>query len=147
MIRLFDGSYAFLSNFFDYCPVRYDGQVYRNSEAAYQANKSTDKNVQKKFHAIGPGAAKRLGQNIQLRSDWDDVRADIMRGVVHAKFTQHPDLAAMLLRTGDEELMEGNYWHDNYFGDCQCQQCRNIPGQNMLGKILMEERKQLKNSG
>lgn len=63
-----------------------------------------------------------------------------MRRVVHAKFTQNPALAIMLLGTGSSELEEGNSWHDNYFGNCYCPACQNIKGKNMLGKILMEER-------
>ena len=140
MIVLFAGTYSFLSNFFDYCPVTYEGLTYRNSEAAYQAAKSVNTEDRKMFCDINPGKAKALGKKIQLRPDWDNVKADVMRAVIRAKFTQHPELTNWLIATGDEELVEGNYWHDNFFGDCRCPACRDNPGLNMLGKILMEER-------
>lgn len=38
------------------------------------------------------------------------------------------------------EIVEGNYWHDNYWGNCTCDKCKNIEGQNKLGKILMKIR-------
>jgi len=56
---------------------------------------------------------------------------------VRAKFEQNPDLAAKLIATGDEELVEGNTWGDTYWGVC-----RGV-GQNKLGKILMNVRQEL----
>ena len=49
-----------------------------------------------------------------------------------------------LLATGDELLVEGNYWHDNYFGFCYCEKCSQLPKHNQLGKILMRIREELK---
>lgn len=37
-----------------------------------------------------------------------------MNDAVYEKFKQNPNLAKKLLTTGDEELVEGNYWHDTY---------------------------------
>jgi predicted NAD-dependent protein-ADP-ribosyltransferase YbiA (DUF1768 family) len=51
-----------------------------------------------------------------------------------------------LLDTGDEELVEGTTWHDNIWGNCSCPKCKNIPGQNRLGKLLMQIREEIKNS-
>jgi predicted NAD-dependent protein-ADP-ribosyltransferase YbiA (DUF1768 family) len=50
----------------------------------------------------------------------------------------------MLLATGDEELIEGNTWHDNTWGNCVCQKCQDIPGRNMLGMLLMELRTEIR---
>ena len=49
-------------------------------------------------------------------------------------------LGGKLDMTGLEEIVEGNYWHDNYWGNCTCDKCKNIEGQNKLGKILMKIR-------
>ena len=144
MIVLFRGTYSFLSNYFDYCPVSYEGLTYRNSEAAYQAAKAVNPEDRKMFCNVDPDTAKAFGKTVKLRPDWDDVKADVMRAVVRTKFTQHPELTNWLISTGDEELVEGNYWHDNFFGDCRCPACRDNPGLNMLGKILMEEREHQK---
>ena len=39
-----------------------------------------------------------------------------MEKVVRAKFTQNPHLARFLVETGDAELIEGNSWHDTFWG-------------------------------
>ena len=87
---------------------------------------------------LNPSEAKRLGRRMRLRSDWEQVKYDVMLDVVRAKFNQHPDLAQKLLATGDEELVEGNDWGDTYWGVC------NGRGKNMLGKILMRVRAELR---
>jgi predicted NAD-dependent protein-ADP-ribosyltransferase YbiA (DUF1768 family) len=43
-----------------------------------------------------------------------------------------------LLETGDAELVEGNWWDDTFWGVC------NGVGQNNLGKILMDTRRELR---
>ena len=70
-----------------------------------------------------------------------------MEYVVECKFYQNPELLQKLIDTGDEELVEGNTWHDNFWGNCTCEKCRDIPGENHLGKILMDIRKKYKNQG
>lgn len=63
-----------------------------------------------------------------------------MVGVLICKFG-NPELRKILLSTGDEELVEDTTsWHDNIWGNCDCPRCRNIPGQNLLGKALMQVR-------
>jgi predicted NAD-dependent protein-ADP-ribosyltransferase YbiA (DUF1768 family) len=67
------------------------------------------------------------------------VRVTVMKAVVRMKFLQNPELLKQLKETGDEELIEGNTWHDNFWGICYCGKCKK--GLNTLGKILMEVRK------
>ena len=50
-------------------------------------------------------------------------------------------LRAKLLATGDAELIEGNYWHDTFWGMC------NGKGENHLGRLLMEVRSELRVDG
>jgi len=59
-----------------------------------------------------------------------------MREAVRAKFTRHPELAAVLLGTGDAVLVEHTV-NDNYWGDGG-----DGSGQNWLGRILMEMREE-----
>lgn len=146
-INSFNGGYRYLSNFYEDAPVMLDGLHFRNSEAAYQAGKAATLSVRKLFAGLTPDEAKKLGKAIAIRADWPDIRADHMRRVIHAKFTQNPLLAEALIATGSADLEEGNHWHDNFFGNCYCPACRKIPGQNMLGKILMEERDRLSRAG
>ena len=51
----------------------------------------------------------------------------------------NPDLKEKLLATGNEELVEGNWWGDQYWGICDG------IGKNKLGKLLMKVRKELAN--
>ena len=127
----------FLSNFF-LCNITIDGITYNSAEAAFQAQKVLDDEEKKKFISITPIQAKRLGKKVKLREDWEEVKVDIMRGIVRCKFTQNPDLAEKLIQTGDTELIEGNKWRDYFWGMC------NGKGKNNLGKILMEVREEFK---
>ena len=43
------------------------------------------------------------------------------------KFKREP-LRSQLINTGDEELVEGNHWCDNYWGDCTCADVKADPG-------------------
>lgn len=79
---------------------------------------------------------------MQLRKNWEEVKDNVMEEIIKNKFST-PELAAKLKSTGKEELIEGNYWHDNYWGNCTCQKCATIKGKNKLGKILMKIRSEL----
>ncbi len=74
------------------------------------------------------------------RADWDVVRVDIMRGIIRAKADQHEYVRRKLLATGDRELIEDS-WRDEFWGWGP-----NRDGQNMLGKLWMEVRAELRNA-
>lgn len=142
MICEFEGKYAFLSNFFP-SSILYEGIVYPTNEHFFQAMKTLDQEERKKIAAADtPGKAKRLGRHVQLRADWEQIKVDVMRTGLMLKFTD-AELAQKLIDTGDEELIEGNWWHDNTWGSCFCSDCINKPGRNLLGMLLMELRKEL----
>ncbi|MBX0327962.1 NADAR family protein [Oscillochloris sp. ZM17-4] len=86
-----------------------------------------------------PRAAADMGRDRRrpLRADWEQVKDDVMRAAVRAKFCAHADLRAELLATGDAALVE-NAPGDYYWG-CGA----DGSGKNMLGKILMEVRAEL----
>ncbi len=73
-----------------------------------------------------------------LRPDWEAVKDDIMRDAVRTKFRQHAELRAILAGTGDAKIVEHTekdaYWGDGGDGS----------GKNMLGRILMEIREELR---
>lgn len=140
VISSFRGEYAFLSNFY-FADMEFAGDGVSTVEHLYQAAKSTT--VSDWFAILAattPGKAKRLGRNICVRSDWDSVKAAVMKVCIDLKFDQNIDLASRLLDTGDALLEEGNYWHDNYWGNCTCKKCESIVGQNTLGQLLMKKR-------
>lgn len=72
------------------------------------------------------------------RRDWDDVKVPIMKRLLHAKAAQHEYVTRKLLATGDRELVE-NSWRDDFWGWGP-----NQDGQNMLGKLWMEVRAELR---
>lgn len=136
----FDGQYSFLSNFSPAVFV-WDDITWANSEAAYQAAKSLDREVRLAFAELtDPVAAKRGGKRIALRPDWNEVKFDIMYDIVYEKFHQNPILAKKLLQTKDAILEEGNHWGDKIWGVCPAGSGN---GQNWLGKILMAVREDL----
>ena len=138
MISKFRGDYLFLSNFFS-CTVTYNCLNYASSEAAYQAQKTLNKSERFRISLmVNPHEAKEAGQKFDYRDDWEDVKLDEMYKICTAKFSQNPDLAKLLLETGDEELVEGNYWNDTFWRVC------NGVGENHLGKILMRVRSELR---
>ena len=142
MIVEFDGEHAFLSNFFP-SSILYEGIVYPTNEHFFQAMKTLDQTERQKIaNAETPGMAKRLGRHVQLRPDWEQIKVDVMRTGLMLKFTDAA-LAEKLLATGDEELVEGNWWHDQTWGSCFCPDHCRTPGRNLLGMLLMELRKEL----
>ena len=144
MIDFFSGEYAYLSNFYER-PVTYNGITYSNSEAAFHAQKTLNPAMKLQFADLNPSDAKKLGRKVKLREDWESVKDTIMYEVCLCKFLQNPDLKEKLLATGSEELEEGTYWHDNYWGNCHCEKCKDVPGGNHLGMILMKVREKIRN--
>ena len=137
MIDSFRDEYFFLSNFYE-ASVTYEGITYPHNEAAFQAMKVLDDAERMRFVSMTPDQAKYHGRRVKLRYDWESVKFDVMLGICRAKFTQNPELAKLLIATGDEELVEGNTWHDTTWG------VYNGKGKNYLGKILMLIRDELK---
>ena len=143
MIREFRGQYYFLSNFFN-APVTYQGVSYKNNEAAFQSVKLENIKDREAFSNLDPSSAKHLGRKVNLRADWENIKLNVMYDIVKAKFSQNEKLKQLHLATGDKELIEGNTWHDNTYGNCFCPKCQNKKGINHLGKILMQVRSELK---
>lgn len=139
-ITRFHGEYYFLSNFYE-CPVKYNGYLFNSAEAAFQASKSDT--VDSRFCTMSPGEAKSAGRKVKLREDWEEVKDAIMRDILLAKFTLNDDLRDKLIATGDAILIEGNTWHDNYWGVCKCSTCIFRERYNKLGILLMDVRQEL----
>ena len=133
--------YGEFSNFSPY-PIKVDGKRWPTSEHFFQAQKFAGSEYGEKIRqANSPMIAARLGRSRKepLRRDWEAVKDNVMRQALRAKFTQHPELKALLLNTGDAVLVEhtanDRYWADSGDGT----------GKNRLGQLLMELREQLRN--
>ncbi|WP_394209378.1 NADAR family protein [Enterovibrio calviensis] len=134
-----DEAYGFLSNFYG-APLRIDGKAWLTSEHYYQACKFESMALQQKIQcALTPDEAFSLSRefNREVKSDWLDIRCDVMRHVVGQKFQQHADLALKLASTYPADLVECShcdaFWGTGKSGD----------GLNKLGHILMDVRHQI----
>jgi ribA/ribD-fused uncharacterized protein len=147
IIDKFIDEYRFLSNFY-YHIIFLEDLACPTLEHAYQASKTLDQKERLKIvEAKSPGQAKKLGIKIsksdKLRSDWFKVNVEIMEKLLIQKFSDS-ELKKILLNTENSILIEGNSWHDNFFGNCTCIKCKDIKGENHLGKLLMKIREKLK---
>jgi ribA/ribD-fused uncharacterized protein len=133
----FDGEHRWLSNFWP-AEVVLDGVKYPTTENAYQAAKTIDPVIRKQFVNCTPGMAKKLGQVIAIRNDWEQIKIDVMTELLKQKFAINTEFGQKLLNTHNVKIVEGNYWHDTFWGVC------NGVGKNMLGKIIMNIRRDLK---
>lgn len=133
MINEFKGDYRFLSNFY-MTPVLFEGVMYPSSEHAYMAAKTTDRET-RAFIAtlISPKDAKAYGRTITLRAGWEGMKQSVMQQILLDKFSRNAVLKTKLLATGNQELIEGNWWNDKIWGVC----LKTNQGQNLLGKTLM----------
>lgn len=114
-IDRFSNAYYFLSNFYP-CSVTYGSYTYQNAEAAFQAQKTYSTKIKQEFTTLSGRDAKKRGRSVQLPSSWEENKETIMKKIVLAKFSQNEDLRKKLLATGDAELIEGNWWGDQYWG-------------------------------
>ena len=132
--------YGFLCNF-SARGFTLDDRYWPTVEHYFQAQKFAGSDHEERIRVSRSAKeAKNLGQTrkLSLRSDWENVKVDVMRNALMAKFTTHTDLRDALLATGDEELVE-NAPTDYFWG------CGKLGGgQNMLGKLLMETRQALR---
>ena len=139
-VQGFESEFSFLSNF-SACELLYDGHVYKTAEHAFQAAKATNEKDRVYIaEAPTPGEAKRRGRGIELREDWDVIKDKVMLDIIRAKF-KNGDCRYRLMKAlseGYDDFVEDNWWHDNYWGNCKCDRCKDIEGQNHLGKIILQ---------
>lgn len=134
-----EDEYGEFSNFAP-SPIRLKGGLWPTVEHYFQAQKFAGTEHEKQVRlANSPMIAARMGRSRSrpLRRDWEQVKENIMREGLRAKFTQHPQLRDLLIATGKRTLIEhttnDRYWADG--GDGK--------GRNRLGILLMELRAEL----
>lgn len=118
-----------------------DGEYWLSSEHYFQAQKFIGTEYKEQIRlSETPMEAAKIGRDRSkpLRSDWEEVKDDVMRKSVLEKFKSNKDIQTILLSTEEEVIVE-NTSSDYYWGDGKCG-----TGKNMLGKILMETREVLR---
>jgi hypothetical protein len=139
MIKEFKGEYRWLSNF-ALSKIIIKGIEYITVEHAYQAAKNNSPEWKELCRTIEkPREVRDAGQEVEVIPDWESKKLGIMRFCIEQKFDQEP-YKTLLLETGDQELQEGNNWHDTFWGV----DLNSGVGQNNLGKLIMEKRKTLR---
>ena len=133
-----EAPYGCFSNFAAY-PFELDGVRWATTEHYFQAQKfaGTDAAYAEEIRRTpSPMIAARKGRSRAhpLRKDWETVKDDVMRRAVLRKFEKHDAIRAVLLGTGDEEIVE-NTSGDKYWGCAS-----DGTGKNRLGQILTETR-------
>jgi ribA/ribD-fused uncharacterized protein len=137
-----DDEHGFSSNFAPY-PIEVDGKTWPTSEHYFQAQKFAGTEHEEAVRSAGsPMEAARMGRDRgrPLRPDWGAIKDDVMRDAVRAKFRQHPELRKVLLATDDATIVERTE-NDSYWGDGG-----DGSGRNVLGRILMEVREELRST-
>ncbi|MGB3557299.1 MAG: NADAR family protein [Geitlerinemataceae cyanobacterium] len=137
-----DKPYGGFSNFSPH-GFELDGLWWETSEHYFQAQKfSGTPHVEEIRLAKTPEEAAKMGRERSrpLRSDWEEIKEEIMQKGLICKFQTHGDIREVLLTTGDEILIEDN--PEDYYWGCG----HDGRGQNRLGEILMQVRSTLRNS-
>ena len=102
--------YKSFSNFSRH-PIVVKGTEWPTVEHYFQAQKFlTKERIELIRLTSSPAKARKLGTEIghPIRPDWDEIRNDVMFEALLAKFQQHPEIAKLLLSTGDALLVENN---------------------------------------
>ena len=134
------GEYGCFSNFSRH-NVYLKKKRWPTSEHYFQAQKFAGEPDEEEIRlANKPMLAARMGRDRKrpLRRDWESVKERVMLEALRAKFTQHEELRAILLGTGDAVLVEHTA-NDNYWGDGG-----DGSGKNCLGILLMQVREELR---
>lgn len=152
IIDNFREEYLFLSNFYIqeisftcYDNILKEPVEFYNVEKFFQWSKAIDVVGRTKIaNSTKPRDAKKFGRKCKMHPEWNNISPNIMAYGEILKYSVDDNLAVKLLNTDKAYLVEGNTWHDNLWGDCRCNKCKNITGQNLLGLALMKTRDILK---
>ena len=110
-------------------------------EHYFQAMKFTDQADQEKVRqASHPKQARKMGRSRfkKIRKDWPKVKTLYMTRAIYTKCRAYPEIAAKLLATDDEKLVENSQY--DYFWGCG----RDRRGENHYGRVLMNVRDKLR---
>ena len=146
-VFFYEQDFYVLSNFSAFS-IKWQGRRFPTSEHAYHWEKfapgtKDEHGLYVRDHILMAESAHAAFKMAEAwkpmrRPDWDSVKVDIMRGILRAKAAQHAYGRCKLLATGDRTLIE-NSWRDDFWGWGP-----NRDGQNMLGRLWMEVRAELR---
>ena len=140
-VFFYEQEFYVLSNFSAFC-LDWKGHRFYTSEAAYHWEKFHAHSRIQEMILEAPSAHEALQiakhyKDFQL-DYWDTIKIDIMRQILKAKADQHEYVRRKLLETSNRELIEDS-WRDDFWGWGP-----NKDGKNMLGKLWMEIRDEIR---
>jgi N-glycosidase YbiA len=143
-----DEKYGLLSNMKGKQTLILNDILFYSSESIYQALRFPDKSDIQYSIAFekSPIIAKRIARHYisKTRDDWEIVKNNIMRFCLRTKAMQSNDFYDLLLTTDNIPIVElsknDEYWGAKNVNDLEYR------GQNVLGRLLMELREELRNN-
>lgn len=141
-VFFYEQDFYVLSNFSSF-QIFWDGFLFPTSEHAYHYEKFKNTSLEIAtaiLHATSAHNAFKIAGEFKdkRRKDWEQVKIHIMKDILLKKCEQHEYVERKLLATGNRILVEDS-WRDDVWGWGP-----NKDGQNLLGKIWMEIRDELK---
>jgi ribA/ribD-fused uncharacterized protein len=131
--------YGMFSNFY-VCNVEIDGKIWKTTEHYFAAMKSFDVKIQEKIrNAPTAFSAQKMGQDLKLRADWEQVKYEVMLKALRFKFKLEP-FKSKLLSTVDAEIFEDSPYDDIWGTGIRGSKGK---GRNLLGKALMQVREEM----
>ncbi len=146
-----DAPFGGLSNMAGGYPIHVNGVRILTSEALYQVCRFPHlPDVQKLIIGqVSPMTAKMRSKPYRKdsRPDWDQVRVRIMRWSLRMKLANNWNtFSALLLKTGERPIVEESR-KDDFWGAKVVDDGDTLVGMNVLGRLLMELREQVKQQG
>lgn len=139
-IFFYEHEFYVFSNFSSFM-LSWKGKDYMTSEHVYHSERFDEENHKEalRLSRSAHDAYKYAQENKHLqRKDWNDIKVGVMKEILHEKVKQHPYVLKKLLESGDCELVEDS-WRDDFWGWGP-----NKEGKNMLGKLWMEVRDEVR---
>jgi len=125
----------------------FENRLFPTAEHAYQYAKPRKEAVRDWLMAAPSPALLAMAAHglysWDIAPGWSQMKVERMRRVLWAKFVQHPDLAKLLLSTGDARIVEAGTVANEvnlFWGEVNGQ------GQNALGELLMATRQGLRDA-
>ncbi|WP_205719130.1 NADAR family protein [Actinomadura geliboluensis] len=118
-------------------PIEVGGVVYPSVEHAYWALSTDDAGARELICAAERGyGARKAAEEAPRVQGWAQARTAVMAGLLRAKYAQHPDLAEILVGTGDAPLAYSGTDSDHW-------NTRGGAGRNWVGRLLELVRSEL----
>lgn len=145
-VLAFQSPHSPLSNLF-VAPIKNNGIVYPSAEHAFQHEKAIFCNDLALAQAIlrdpCPFEAMATGKRVATNKEWQSIQLTVMEKILRLKLEQVPAFVNELKASENHYLVENTrspYWGSGTPFNSPSIFCRQFPGQNRLGKLLVHIR-------